>query len=42
MKTGGQFSRYNGDEPDEDDDYLARKDRVNKTIEKDRKIIEDA
>lgn len=42
MRTGGGYSRFNGEEQDEGDDYQARKDRINKTIEKDRKIIEGA
>lgn len=42
MRTGGGYSRFNGEEQADADDYRERKDRVNKTLEKDRKIIDEA
>lgn len=42
MRTGGGYSRYNGDENDDGEDYDERRDRVNKNLQKDRKIINEA
>ena len=43
MRTGGQYSKFQDDTPEQDvEDYNQRKDKVNKAIEDDRKIIEDA